>query len=165
MLALARDVSVGQVLTAGDLREVGVAVDAGVAVVGADLVATVVGRPMATGVSAGALLTPASVGAAVVPVAGQAVAALALRPGQFPPEVAAGARVAVVFVPGQAGAATGPPGEGGPVWPAVVVGVTTAPNEQATVVSVQLSEAAARRVAAVPVGQLSIVVLSAGGGR
>ncbi len=165
VLALARGVSVGQVLTTQDLRQVNVAVDSGVAVVGANRAVTVVGRPMATSLSAGALLTPDAVGDAVVPVDGQAIAALALKAGQFPPEVAAGARVSLVFMPGQAGAATGPPVDGGTVWLAVVTGVTTAASEQSTVVSVQLGEFAARQVAAVPVGQLSMVMLSTGGGR
>ncbi|GAA1291633.1 SAF domain-containing protein [Saccharothrix xinjiangensis] len=163
VLALARDVSVGQVLTAQDLRQVNVAVDPGVAVVGADQAATVVGRPLATSLSTGALLTPNSVGGAAVPTSGQAVAALALKPGQFPHEVAAGARVSMVFVPGQAGTATSPPADGGTAWTAVVTSVTTSPNEQTTVISVQLAEATARQVAAVPAGQLSIVMLSAGG--
>ncbi len=165
VLVLARPVSVGQVLTTQDLRQVDVAVDPGVSVVDVSQATTVVGRPMATSLSAGALLTPDSVGGAMVPADGQAVAALAVKPGQFPPEVAPGARVSVVFVPEQAGTATSPPGDRGTVWPAVVLGVTASPNDQATVVSVQLSEAAARQVAAVPAGQLSIVMLSTRGGR
>ncbi|MBW4717373.1 SAF domain-containing protein [Saccharothrix obliqua] len=166
VLSLARDVAVGQVLAMQDLRQVDVAVDPGVAVVDADRAATVVGRPLATSLSAGTLLTPGAVGGAVVPVEGQALAALALKPGQFPPEVTAGARVSVVFVPGQAGSATGPPAGGGMAWPAVVTGVTAAVNGQAAVVSVQMAEAAARQVAAVSVGQLAIVLLStAAGGR
>lgn len=163
VLALARGVSVGQVLTAQDLRQVNVAVDPGVAVVGAGEATTVVGRPMATSLSAGALLTPSSVGGAAVPTTGQAIAALALKPGQFPPEITAGARVSVVFVSDQAGNASSPPADGETVWPAVVTSVTTPPSEQTTVVSVQLGEPAARQVAAVATGQLSIVMLSTGG--
>ncbi|GAA3863402.1 hypothetical protein GCM10022243_32430 [Saccharothrix violaceirubra] len=163
VLALARGVPVGHVLTTQDLRQVNVAVDPGVAVVGADQAAIVVGKPMATSLSAGALLTPDAVGGAALPENGQAIAALALKPGQFPAEVGPGARVSVVFVPGQAGTVTSPPADGGTVWPAVVTSVTTPANDQNTVVSVQLSEAAARQVAAVPAGQLSIVMLSAGG--
>ncbi|MFD0201426.1 MULTISPECIES: hypothetical protein [Saccharothrix] len=163
VLALARGVQVGHVLTTQDLRQVNVAVDPGVAVVGADQAVTVVGRLMATSLSAGALLTPDALGGAALPTNGQAIAALALKPGQVPAEVGPGARVSVVFVPGQAGTATSPPADGGMVWPAVVTSVTTPANDQNTVVSVQLSEAAARQVAAVPAGQLSIVMLSAGG--
>ena len=172
VLALARSVTVGQVLSVQDLRQVEVAVDAGVGVVPADQAAAVVGRSMATSLPAGALLPPDAVGAAaMVPAAGQAIVALALKSGQLPVEVAAGARVSVVLVPTQpstGGAADGP-GEGGApgrsrAWPAVVTSVSVPPNEQVTVVSVQLAEAAAGEVAAVPVGQLSVVML-AGGGR
>ncbi|MGW5053951.1 SAF domain-containing protein [Actinokineospora sp. NPDC004072] len=162
VLALARDVSVGHVLAMQDLRQVNIAADSGVALVSAYQAGRILGRPMSSSLSAGALLTPDSVGAAAVPD-GQALAALALKPGQFPTEVAAGARVSVVLVPGQTGAATGPTADVAPVWPAVVTSVTASPNEQAMVVSVQLTEVAARQVAAVPTGQLSIVMLSAGG--
>jgi hypothetical protein len=41
--------------------------------------------------------------------------------------------------------------------------VTSAPNEQSTVVSVLLGETTARQIAAVPAGQVAIVLLSAGG--
>ncbi|EWC64530.1 putative membrane protein [Actinokineospora spheciospongiae] len=165
VLALARGVPVGHVLAAQDLRQVNVAVDPGVAVVGADQAAVVIGRPMATSLSAGALLTPDAVGAAAAPAGGQAIAALALKPGQVPTEVGPGARVSVVAVSGQPGTASSPPDENATVWPAVVTSVTFPANEQTAVVSVQLTEAAARQIAAVPAGQVSIVMLSAGGGR
>jgi hypothetical protein len=163
VLALARGVSVGQALTAQDLRQVNVAVDPGVSVVSADQAASMVGRPMATSLSVGALLTPDAVGDAIVPANGQAIAALALKLGQFPPEVSPGTRVSVVFVPGQPGTNSSAPADDGTVWPAVVTSVTAATNDQITVVSVQLTEAAARRVAAVPAGQLSIVMLPGSG--
>jgi hypothetical protein len=165
VLALARPVTVGQVLTAQDLRQVNVAVDPGVSVVDASQAASVVGRTLSTNLPAGALLTPDAVGGGPVPVAGQAIAALALKSGQFPPEVSPGTHVSVVFVPGQAGgaAASPPTPDSSTVWPAVVTSVTSPPNVQTTVVSVQLSEAAARQVAAVPAGQLSLVMLSGGG--
>ncbi|HWO67483.1 MAG TPA: hypothetical protein VNO31_46365 [Umezawaea sp.] len=163
VLALARGVPLGHVLTTQDLRQVNVAVDPGVAVIGAEQAATVVGRPMATSLSAGALLTPDAVAGPALPTSGQAIAALALKPGQFPAEVGPGARISVVFLAGQAGTTSNPPAEAGTVWPAVVTSVTAAANDQTTVVSVQLAESAARQVAAVPAGQLSIVMLSAGG--
>ena len=167
VLALVRAVPVGQVLAMGDLREVRVAVDASVRVVAASQVAVVVGRPMSVSLPAGALLTPDAVGVAAVPGAGQALAAVALKPGQVPAEVSAGARVSIVSVPGLpvGGAAAGRSVlvEPSVVWPGVVTSVASAVGEQVTVVSVLLSEAAARQVAAVPAGQLSIVMLSAGG--
>jgi hypothetical protein len=43
-----------------------------------------------------------------------------------------------------------------------VISVTGRADEQTTVVSLQLAEAAARQVAAVPAGQLSVVLLPGG---
>jgi len=166
VLALARPVGVGQVLTVQDLKQVNVAVDPGVSVVDASEATNVVGKTMSTSLSAGALLTPDSVGGGSgVPAAGQALAALSLKPGQFPPEVAPGSHVAVVLVPGQIGAtAVSPPAsDQSTVWPAVVTSVTSPPSQQITVISVQLGEGAARQIAAVPAGQLSVVMVSGGG--
>lgn len=165
VLALARPVTVGQVLTSQDLKQVNVAVDPGVSVVDVNQAAGVLGRTMSTNLPAGALLAPDAVGGVGVPPAGQALAALSLKPGQFPVEVSPGVHVSVVFVPGQAGTAlASPPSpDATTVWPAVVTSVTAPPNQQITVVSVQVSQAAARQIAAVPAGQLSIVMLSGGG--
>lgn len=167
VLALARPVSVGQVLTAQDLRQVNVAVDPGVSVVDVSQAAGVVGKTMSTGLPAGALLTLDAVSGTGIPAEGQAIAALSLTAGQFPPEVSPGTHVSVVFVPRQAGttASSPPEPDSTTLWPAVVTSVSSQANQQTTVVSVQLSETAAHQVAAVPAGQLSIVMLPAGGGR
>jgi hypothetical protein len=167
VLALARLVQVGQVLTTPDLRQVSVAVDAGVAVVDAAQANQVLGRAMATSLPAGALLVAEAVSGASLPGAGQAIAALSLKAGQFPPEIAPGAHVLVVVVSGPdagppSAVPSGPAGESAG-WPAVVIGVSVPPNEQVTVVSVQVGEATARQVAAVPAGRLSVVLVSAGG--
>ncbi|MEV6603502.1 SAF domain-containing protein [Kutzneria sp. NPDC051319] len=165
VLALARPVTVGQVLTAQDLKQVNVVVDPGVSVVDASQAASVVGKAVSTSLTVGALLTPDAVGSGGVPAAGQALAALSLKSGQFPPEVGPGAHVSVVFVPGQVGGAvaSAPTADPSSVWPAVVTSVTSPPNQQITVISVLLGESAARQVAAVPAGQLSVVMVSGGG--
>src|SRR5437764_2199534 len=165
VLALARPVAVGQVLTAQDLKQANVAVDPGVSVVDASQAASVVGKAMSSSLPAGALLTLDAVSGAGVPVTGQAIAALSLKAGQFPVEVSPGAHVSVVFVPGQAGTALASPPvpDSTTVWPAVVTSVTSPANQQITVVSVQLSQAAARQIAAVLAGQLSIVMLPGSG--
>ncbi|MBV8933512.1 MAG: SAF domain-containing protein [Kutzneria sp.] len=165
VLALARPVAVGQVLTAQDLKQVNVAVDPGVSVVDSSQAASVVGKTMSESLPAGALLTLDAVSGAGVPASGQAIAALSLKAGQFPVEVSPGSHVSVVFVPGQSGAALASPPtpDATTVWPAVVTSVTSPPNQQVTVVSVQLSQAAARQIAAVPAGQLSIVMLPGSG--
>ncbi|MEC3974922.1 hypothetical protein [Amycolatopsis sp. H20-H5] len=165
VLALARPVAVGQVLTTQDLKQVNIAVDPGVSVVDAGQATSVVGKTMSASLPAGALLTLDAVSGAGVPMAGQAIAALSLKAGQFPVEVSPGTHVSVVFVPGQSGAALASPPtpDSTTVWPAVVTSVTLPPNQQVTVVSVQLSQAAARQIAAVPAGQLSIVMLPGSG--
>jgi hypothetical protein len=79
-------------------------------------------------------------------------------------EVSPGSHVSVVFVSGQSGVALASPPtpDSATTWPAVVTSVTSPPNQQVTVVSIQLSQAAAREIAAVPAGQLSIVMLPGG---
>jgi len=152
VLAVARPVPVGHVLSTADLREVSIAADPGVSTVAASQAPAVVGRMMATSLPAGSLLNPEVLGAALVPAPGQAITALALKAGAFPPELAPGARVAVVLVPSLLSAA----------WQATVISVTGRADEQTTVISLQLAEAAARQVAAVPAGQLSVVMLPGG---
>jgi hypothetical protein len=164
VLALAQPVLVGHVLSPPDLREVSIAVDPGVATVSVSEAPRVVGRMMATSLPAGSLLTPGVLGDGSVPSPGRAVAALALKPGQFPPELAPGARVSVVSLPGPTPGTPSRP-DSARTWPATAISVTGRANEPVTVVSVELSEADAGQVAAVPAGQVSVVLLAAGGGR
>ncbi|GGU39767.1 SAF domain-containing protein [Lentzea flava] len=162
VLALNRPVTVGHILTPQDLQQVNVAVDAGVLVVDAGQATSVVGKTMAVSLSAGTLLTSDSVATPAIPVAGQSIAALALKAGQFPVEVGTGARVSVVLVPNgsQPSAVVA---ETSTSWPGVVTSMSSPANEQVTVVSVQVAEAAARQIAAVPAGQLALVLLPGGG--
>ncbi len=162
VLALSRPVTVGHVLTPQDLQQVNVAVEAGVLVIDAGQAGSVVGKTMAVSLSSGALLTPDSVDAPAVPVAGQSIAALALKAGQFPVEAGPGARVSVVLVP-NGSQTSSVAAETSTTWPGVVTSMSSPSNEQLTVVSVQVAEAAARQIAVVPTGQLSLVLLAGGG--
>lgn len=159
VLALAGPVPVGHVLTAQDLRQVPVGSTIGGDVVPASEIDTVIGRPLGYALPAGALLPRAAVGAPQLPPGGQALVAVAVKPGQFPPEVAAGTRVAVVAVPGEAGRFE----PAARSWTAVVSSVAAGADGQETVISLQLPEASAREVASVPTGQLALVALSRGG--
>ncbi|QFU86713.1 hypothetical protein [Amycolatopsis sp. YIM 10] len=168
VLALAKPVTVGHMLTQADLRGLDVSAAPGVAVIPADQAAGVVGRPMATTLGAGALLTPDSVGVAVIPAAGRAVVAVGVKPGQFPPELAAGSPVTVVVTaPTTTGTtSTTTQGQGpGTAWRATVVGVSPAGTDQTTVVSLDLDAGSASQLAQVPAGQLALVMQPAGGGR
>lgn len=162
VLALARPVTVGQHLSPRDVREVSVSTDTGLAVVPAASKARVVGRPVAYSLPAGALLTKDLLGAAAVPPSGQAVAAVGLKAGQFPPGLQPGDQVAVVIAPpGDAASSTAPSSDVSS-WSAVVTGVRTDGTDQTTVVSLQMAQADARALAAEPVGQVGVVVVHGG---
>lgn len=158
VLATARAVAVGQVLTAADVRQVLLPSDSDVRAVDAGSAPSLVGRPLAASLPAGALLTPESFGGAAAPPAGQAVVAVALDAGRLPLEVTPGDRVSVVAAPAD-GAERALPTS----WPGVVTSVEPSDTGQLTVVSVQLPEERAREVAAVPPGRLAVVLLAAGG--
>ncbi|MFI7122650.1 SAF domain-containing protein [Amycolatopsis sp. NPDC049868] len=162
VLALAKPVPLGHVLTPADLRSIDVSAAPGVALIPADRAESVLGQPMATGLGAGALLTPDAVGAAAIPAVGRAVVAVVVKPGQAPPELAAGAPVTVV-VTTTAGSSTGQ--SPGTSWRATVVRVAPVGTDQTTVVSLELDTAGASRLAQVPAGQLALVMQPAGGER
>ena len=158
VLALARPVPVGQVLTAQDLKEVSVAADSGLDVLPTSAASSVVGQPIAYSLPTGSLVTRSVLGAPQTPADGKAIAAVGLKPGQFPPELTLGTRVAVLVTPDQnTNGRTS-------TWTAVVTGIAAAETERVTVVSLQLSDPDARELASAPAGQLSLVAI-AGGGR
>lgn len=165
VLVLARPLTVGHVLLAQDLRQVDLPVDVGIRVVDAASAANVVGRVLMTSLPSGALLPPEALTMTPAPV-GRGIAALALNPGQLPPEITAGAQVSVVLAPSGSAAAANASAASVAVsvrsWPAVVSSVTASTTSQATVVSVILDESDARDVAALPPGQLALVLLPGG---
>lgn len=169
VLVLARPVAVGHVLAAQDVRRVELGVDDAVSVVGADDAATVLGRPVATSLPAGTVLTPGVVGSPLLPGPGRAVVAVAVKPGQLPTEAAPGSSVVVVAMTATATGVTATDAAGSGVtsppvggWPAVVTSIQASPNDQVTLVSLELADTAAREVAALPAGQVSIVLLPGG---
>jgi hypothetical protein len=162
VLALARPVTVGQSLTASDLRAVPVSAGSGVDSVPAAESGSVVGRSMAVSLPAGALLTRAELGTASVPGAGEAIVALAVKPGQFPPDLAAGAHVHLVPTGGtgqQTAAPTTVPAAG---WVATVTGVQALASGQGSVVTVLMAQADSLRVAALGSGLVSVLVVAGG---
>ncbi|VVJ21518.1 Uncharacterised protein [Amycolatopsis camponoti] len=161
VLAVARPLSVGHALEPGDVREVEVSAADMVAIVPAGQAATVLGRRMATSLGVGSLLTPGSFGPSMIPAAGYAVVAVALKPGQFPLELAPGSPVLVVTSSVASPPAEQPAG-GDSTWPATVTGVAKAEIDQNTVVSLQLPGTSAPALARVPSGQVSLVMLAVG---
>jgi len=162
VLAVARPLSVGHVLERADVREVEISDVDTIATVPAEQAITVLGRPMATSLSPGALLTPGSVGPAAVPAAGHAIVAVALKPGQFPLEVAAGSPTLVVVTAPSSPSGSSVAPESGQMWQATVTGLVKTESDQTTVISLQLLGDAALALARVPVGQVSLVMLAGG---
>jgi hypothetical protein len=163
VLVLARPVAVGQILSAQDLKQVSIAADSGMDVMPVSTASAVVGQPVAYSLPAGSLVTRSVLGSPHVPPPGEAIAAVGLKAGQFPPDLSPGTTVAVLTTPMQSvasGAASGQTSS----WTAVVTGISPGRNDQTTVVSLQLSEPDARALASAPAGQLSLVAI-AGGGR
>lgn len=158
-LALTRPVALGQTIQAADLGEVDIAVDGAVDAIPAGDAPSITGRTVAASLPAGVLLTRDLLGTARVPGTGRAVAALALEPGQVPPDTGPGSHVLVVL-------AADPETTSGAVldadWPGVVVGVIRDANDNSLVVSVELNDADARHVASAPAGRLSVVLVPGG---
>lgn len=94
VLALARPVAFGQVLTAADVRTVSLGAHTGVPVMAASRRAELVGRAVTSALPAGALLSD-EVLSSTVPNAGQAVATVSLKSGRVPPMVRPGDQVVV----------------------------------------------------------------------
>lgn len=164
VLALARPVAVGDVVSAQDLKQVSIAVDSGMDVLPASSASSVVGQPIAYSLPAGSLLTRSELGSPQVPAQGKAIAAVGLKDGQFPPDLTPGTTVAVLTTPGLGATSGTSTGSGqSSSWTAVVTAVSSNPNDQTTVVSLQLSESDARALASAPAGQLSLVAISGGG--
>lgn len=168
VLVVARSVPAGQLLTDADLGEARVAAEAGVAVIPADARRQVVGRQAAVDLRPGSLLTEHLLGESQVPAAGEAMVAVSVKPGRYPPRLAPGASVLVVPVARDAAADgqqdTPAPEAGG--WAAVVLDVTAAgaQRQQGAVITIRLEDAAARQVAALGDDAASVVLTAGGGG-
>lgn len=167
VLAVARAVAAGQVISGADLTVTRVAADAGVDTVPAAQRSTVVGRMAAVPLVAGSLLVSEDVGASAWPPLGQALAAVAVKPGHAPAGLAAGMHVTVLVVPPAssttstvtASGATGSAGSAGSVVQAAGVVVTVAQagdQSGAMVVSLLLGSADATAVVSAA-GDVSLI--------
>ncbi|MEU6379282.1 SAF domain-containing protein [Streptomyces sp. NPDC046909] len=161
VLVLARSVTVGQVLSDEDLREASVSADSGLAFIPVQSRAEAEGQPVAYSLPAGTPLTEDLLGEAHIPPTGQAVAAVGLKAGQFPPGVQPGNHVVVVVAPSNgSSASTASPSS---AWDASVTDVRNDSTDQITVISLQMTQGDARRLAAAPTGQISVVMVHGGG--
>jgi hypothetical protein len=166
VLALAQPVTAGQVLTSADLQVVRVSASGPVSLLPASQEASVVGRTAAAALPAGSLLTAGEIGA--VPLAArQAFLGVAVKPGQYPPDLAAGQTVDVLATPsGSSGSSSsgGTSSAALPVGRAIVLSVSQQASTQGTtVVELDVSQDAMPQVAAASAsGQIAIATVPAG---
>ena len=168
VLALARPVAAGQVITAADLETVRVSAAGPVSLVPASRQGEVAGSTAAVSMPAGTLLAGSDIGTPP-PVKGQVRLGVALKAGQYPPDLAAGQDVDVLATPasGTTGSPSSGPGAALPVGQAVVLSVSSASASSATgetVVELQVSQDAMPQVAAASAaGQIALATIPAGG--
>jgi len=168
VLALAQPVAAGQVITAADLETVRVSASGPVSLVPASRQAEVVGSTAAASLLAGTLLAGTDIGTPP-PLKGQVRLGIALKPGAYPPDLAAGQDVDVLATP--AAAASGSPSSGAasaalPVGEAVVLSVSPAATGSSgdTVVEIQVAADAMPQVAAAnAAGQIALATIPADG--
>jgi hypothetical protein len=168
VLVVAAGLPAGHVLAAADLQTAALS-GSSVASIPAGQEQTVVGRPLAVALQPGSLLTTADVGSAAPVSAGQAVVALALKPGQFPPALGPGDAVEIIDT-GTAtsdgtGSATATQSTAAVPVAAMVLDVDATPEGSAAseVVSLQLPQTAAAQVATLSAGgEATLVLLPAG---
>lgn len=166
VLAVARALAAGQVITAADVRAVTAASDPAVPLILASRAASVVGRTAVVPILPGTLLTPSLVGDAAFPPAGKVAASVVVKPGQFPRGLVAGARVAVFVSAGSPATTPSPTNAAAPVrLEAAVLDVDPAGDGQGgTVVTLLIDEADSDRLAAAPSGGVVLMQLAPGGG-
>lgn len=172
VLELRVSLPAGAVISAADLQVAQISAP-GVAVLPAAEQAAVIGRTAAVPLVAGSLLSPAELGPSSALPAGTAEVAVALKPGGFPPDLAAGDHVLVVTLPttGTGGGSAGGIGSTGGIvplgpTPAVVIGIQSpgATGATDTVVSIQVALAGAPALAdAAAAGQASLILVPASG--
>jgi hypothetical protein len=164
VLAVVVPVAAGQPLTAADLQVVRVSASGPVSLLPAADEASVLGRPAAGPMPAGTLLTSGDLGPAA-PAAGQDDLGVAVKAGQYPPDLTAGQTVDVLSTP--ASSSSSSPGSSSspalPVGQAVVLNVSTSASSGTTVVELELSQNDVPQVAAAAAtGQIALATIGAG---
>jgi hypothetical protein len=163
VLALAQPVAAGEVIGETHLQVVHIVPDPRVELVPASQRQTVVGRTAAVPLAEGGLLSPAQLGAVAWPPSGQSVLAVPVATGRMPAGLSAGSVVSVLHWPARVEAPDGGEAAGLVTVPAVVVAVEEPNVAGVRVVSLLLSSAQARQVAAAD--GVVLVVESPGSGR
>jgi SAF domain len=169
VLVVSRGLSAGQVISPSDLRTAQLSVASSVASMPVSDISQVIGRPVASAVTPGTLLTESDVAQTTGPPSGRAVVGLALKPGQYPPGLAPGERVLVVFNSGaptvSGTSATSDTNLANAPTEATVLEVDSAPanSSESLVVSIQLAEGdGATAASAASEGNVALAVISSG---
>lgn len=169
VLALARDVPIGTVISRDDLTVARVAPDASLSPVPARLESTVVGQVAAVELRPGSLLTRGDITDTTLPAAGHQLVGVRLKAGQMPARTgAAGMRVLVVATPGDfggTGAGSDQSASGSALTiPAVVVDVGSPASDGSVVVDLSVASAQGPQLAAIAsTGRVAMIEQSAGG--
>lgn len=153
VLALARSVPAGAVLSDADLTIMRIVPDVNLHVLTAARRGEVIGQTAAVPMRAGSLLTTEQLGAVTDPGPGQSILAMGVKNGRAPASLAAGASVLVLVVANS-------PGGQAPATvqaPAVVRDVQAPDTSGLTVVTLQMASPDAVRVASAG-GDVTIVV-------
>jgi hypothetical protein len=159
VLAVARDVPVGHVLSEADVRVVRIVADPAMSTVAESRKAAVLGRSVRLPLAAGGLLSESMLGPGAWPPVGQAVVAVKVTAGHAPTSVDAGARVLVLVVATSSGNAPAASAtQAAPVRAEATVVAAQAPDTSgARVVSLLMTETDAVKVTSAP-GEASLVV-------
>jgi hypothetical protein len=162
VLAVAHRVTAGSTIARGDLSEVQVAADSGVATVPSSERTQLVGQVAAVDLLPGALLAPGQIEVRTSGTSDRAVVGAAVKEGQYPPGLRQGDRVLLVEVPlVSAQGATADTGTTQPVL-ASVLSVAPAQSEGAVTVALAVVPDRMQSVAVDAArGQLSIVLAPA----
>ena len=170
VLAVARDVPVGETITAADLAVASVPADPNLSPIPAAEQAQVIGMVAQVPLVPGQLLTRAQIGVDTGLPAGEVLVALPLQEGQFPASgLSPGQQVLVVATPGAAASVIqdGTSGEGPqdvPVEATVAEVGPVNPSTQVTVIDVRLDQEDGPSMAALAsTGRLALILLPAGG--
>jgi len=117
VIAVARQVPQGQVVSLGDLRQVDISIGNGITAVPVDQAQEVVGKPAAVTLLVGTLLSPSDIGGPKALGSGEAVVGIDLKPGMVPASgVRPGERVLIVLT-GQSGSPLTADASGGTASP------------------------------------------------
>ena len=157
VVAIAQDVSAGEVLDRTDLTIANINADPALHPIGASQLNSLIGKRAAVALSAGSLLTDAAMTDRVLPGAGRSLVGIALTAAQLPAEpLQAGDRVRIVDTP----SAQGEPPSTTPATIAAEVVSTVGPNDTGlTIVNVTVDAGRAADLAArVATGRVALVL-------